>query len=141
MRPGLRNRPLAAEIAALGNLPRTALLARWRDLHGATPPKYVTQDFLIRALATSLQERALGGLACNERKALTALAEGREHPGRKVLKAGTRLYREWRGVSHEVLITDDGCRWREKEFQSLSQVARAITGTRWSGPRFFGLTT
>jgi len=141
MRPRSRKRPLAAEIAALGNLPRAALLARWRDLHGAGPPKYITQDFLIRALATSLQERALGGLARSERKALTALAEGREHPGRKVLKAGTRLYREWRGVSHEVLITDDGCRWREKELQSLSQVARAITGTRWSGPRFFGLTT
>jgi hypothetical protein len=141
MRPRPPNRPLAAEIASLGNLPRAALLARWRDLHGATPPKYVTQDFLIRALATSLQERALGGLARSECKALTALAEGREDPRRKTLKAGTRLYRQWRGVSHEVLITDDGCRWREKDFQSLSQVARAITGTRWSGPRFFGLTT
>jgi hypothetical protein len=141
MRPRSRSRPLAAEIAALGNLPRTALLARWIDLHGAGPPKYVTQDFLIRALATSLQERALGGLARRERKALTALAEGREDLRRKTLKAGTRLYREWRGVSHEVLITDGGCRWREKDYQSLSQVARAITGTRWSGPRFFGLTT
>ena len=141
MCPGSRKRPLATEIAALGNLPRTALLARWRDLHRAGPPKYVTHDFLIRALATSLQERALGGLTGRERKALSALAKGREHPGRKVLKAGTRLYREWRGVSHEVLITDHGCRWREKDFQSLSQVARAITGTRWSGPRFFGLTT
>jgi len=141
MCPGSRKRPLAAEIAALGNLPRMALLARWRDLHGAGPPKYVTQDFLIRALAASLQERALGGLARSECKALTALAEGREDFRRKTLKAGTRLYWEWRGVSHEVLITDNGCRWREKDYQSLSQVARAITGTRWSGPRFFGLTT
>ncbi len=55
------------------------------------------------------------------------------------IKAGTRLYRSWQGVTHEVLVMDSGYSWRGKSYASLSEVARAITGTRWSGPRFFGL--
>ncbi len=82
----------------------------------------------------------MGGLTRSEQRALMTLAAGGKDPRSKALKAGTRLYREWQGVSHEVLITDNGCRWRGKDYRSLSQVARAITGTRWSGPRFFGLT-
>lgn len=135
-----RNRRHAEEIAALGNLSRTALLARWKDLHGADPPKYGTQDLMARALAYTMQEQSRGGLTRSERRALKALVSGRGDPRSKAIKVGTRLYREWRGKSHEVLITDDGCRWRGENYQSLSQVARAITGTRWSGPRFFGLT-
>ena len=53
--------------------------------------------------------------------------------------AGTRLYRSWRGVTQEVLVLESGYSWRDMTYASLSEVARAITGTRWSGPRFFGL--
>ncbi|NIV33564.1 MAG: DUF2924 domain-containing protein [Anaerolineae bacterium] len=138
--PRSRGQTHAAEIGTLGNLSRSVLLARWRNLHGVDPPKHVTQDLLARGLAQSLQEQSLGGLTRSEQRALMTLAAGGKDPRSKALKAGTRLYREWQGVSHEVLITDNGCRWRGKDYRSLSQVARAITGTRWSGPRFFGLT-
>jgi hypothetical protein len=57
----------------------------------------------------------------------------------RVLKPGTRLLREWQGVTHEVIVLEDGVLFRGKRHRSLSEVARAITGSRWSGPRFFGL--
>ncbi len=132
-------REIGREIAVLRALPRSALLARWRGLVGTDPPKRATQDLLIRGLVYTMQEQSFGSLTRSERQALKALASGKEDPRPKSLEAGTRLYREWRGKSHEVLITDEGCRWRGRDYQSLSEVARAITGTRWSGPRFFGL--
>jgi len=129
-----------AEINSLECLSRQALLARWREVHRTEPPKHLSRDLLLRSLTYALQEQSVGGLTKAERKALRSLANdgGNQRP-RAAIRAGTRLYREWQGVSHEVLITDTGCRWRGKDYQSLSEVARAITGTRWSGPRFFGL--
>jgi hypothetical protein len=67
------------------------------------------------------------------------LAQGRTNPSPGALMAGTRLYRSWRGVTQEILVLESGYGWRGKSYASLSEVARAITGTRWSGPRFFGL--
>ena len=110
-----------------------AVTARLRDMivEGEYPP------------GSRLPERVLcetfGISRTPLREALKVLASGKEDPRPKSLEAGTRLYREWRGKSHEVLITNEGCRWRGRDYQSLSEVARAITGTRWSGPRFFGL--
>ncbi len=86
-----------------------------------------------------LQERWLGRLTPAEKKALAALARGKGNPNPGAIKAGTRLYRSWQGVTHEVLVMDSGYIWRDQSYASLSEVARAITGTRWSGPRFFGL--
>lgn len=138
MESRLPNR-LRAEINSLECLTRPALLARWRDVHRTEPPKHLSRDLLLRGLTYALQEQSVGGLTRAERKALRSLAieGGNQRP--RAFRSGTRLYREWQGVSHEVLITDNGCRWRGKDYQSLSEVARAITGTRWSGPRFFGL--
>ena len=127
------------EIGALADLPRPDLVERWVELHGSAPLKTLTKDLLVRGIAYERQVRQRGGLTPAEKKALTALAQGRTDPTPRALKAGTRLYRCWQGVTHEVLVLDRGYGWRGKTCASLSEVARAITGTRWSGPRFFGL--
>ncbi len=129
----------AREIAGLCGLSRTDLVERWVGLHGSPPLKTMTQDLLARGIAYEMQVRQLGGLTAAERKALGALAQGRSNPSPEALKVGTRLYRSWRGVTQEVLVLERGYGWRGKSYASLSEVARAITGTRWSGPRFFGL--
>ncbi len=139
MQPQSSDSGLAGDLCALEDLSRGELLARWIDLHGNNPPRSVRQDFLVRALAYSLEERALGGLMASEQKSLAALAEGKEGPGQNTIKSGTRLYREWHGVTHEVVVSAEGYCWQGHCYNSLSQVARLITGTRWSGPRFFGL--
>ncbi len=90
-------------------------------------------------MAYEMQVRQLGGLTPAERKALGALARGRSNLSPGALKPGTRLYRSWRGITQEVLVLEGSYGWRGKSYASLSEVARAITGTRWSGPRFFGL--
>ena len=129
----------AREIAGLCGLSRADLVERWAGLHGSPPIKTMTQDLLARGIASEMQVRQIGGLTPAERKALGALARGRSNPSPGALKTGTRLYRSWRGVTQEVLVLESGYSWRDKSYASLSEVARAITGTRWSGPRFFGL--
>jgi len=132
---------LEAEIAELGDLPRGDLVERWTSLHGNAPPQRLTQDLLVRNIAYELQARELGGLNAVEKKSLAAFAAGRASLGPKNLPTGTRLYRSWQGVTHEVLVSEGSYSWKGQSYTSLSQVARAITGTRWSGPRFFGVTT
>ncbi len=99
----------------------------------------MTEGLLARGIAYEMQVRQIGGLTPSERKALGALARGRSNPSPRLLKVGTRLYRSWRGITQEILVLESGYSWRGKSYASLSEVARAITGTRWSGPRFFGL--
>ncbi len=139
MKPEPLNVGRAREIAGLCGLSRADLVERWVGLHGSPPIKTMTQDLLARGIAYEMQVRQLGGLTLAERKALGALAQGRPSPSPGALKTGTRLYRSWRGVPQEVLVLESGYSWRDKSYASLSEVARAITGTRWSGPRFFGL--
>jgi len=139
----MKSEPLTAgcarEIAGLCGLSRADLVERWIELHGCPPLKTMTEGLLARGLAYEMQVRWHGGLTPAERKALGALARGRSNPSPGTLKTGTRLYRSWRGVTQEVLVLDGRYSWRDKTYASLSEVARAITGTRWSGPRFFGL--
>jgi len=104
----------------------------------------MSRNVLVRAIAYRIQERALGGLNPSTRRRLdraTAdLAAGRNHsPLAPKIKPGTRLLREWQGNVHEVIVLEKGVEYRGKFWPSLSAVAREITGTRWSGPRFFGL--
>ena len=127
------------EIAGLCGLSRADLVARWVELHGSPPLKTMTEGLLARGIAYEMQVRQIGGLTPSERKALGALARGRPNPSPGSLKAGTRIYRSWRGITQEILVLEGGFSWRSKSYASLSEVARAITGTRWSGPRFFGL--
>ncbi len=139
MKPEPLNAGCAREIAGLCGLSRADLVERWVGLHGSPPIKTMTEGLLARGIAYEIQVRQLGGLTPTEKKALGALAQGRSNSSPGTLKAGTRLYRSWRGVTQEVLVLDGGFSWRGKSYASLSEVARAITGTRWSGPRFFGL--
>jgi hypothetical protein len=100
---------------------------------------------LTRALAYRLQERTFGGLKPSTRRLLERIGEGRSSSqlmrvaAHRKTAPGTVLIREWKGASHRVTVLDDGVIYRGRRHQSLSEVARAITGTRWSGPLFFGL--
>ncbi len=135
---------LASELAGLPGLDRTGLVEQWRNLYGTEPPAYISRSLLIRAIAYRLQENALGGLKPSTRRFLAQVAEnafaGRQPPiSPSTIKPGTRLLREWHGVTHEVIVREDSVTYAGKNYRSLSEVARTITGARWSGPRFFGL--
>jgi hypothetical protein len=136
---------LARELAGLSQLNISALKEHWRKLYGTEPPHRFSHRLLAYSVAYRMQEKALGGLKSVTRRLLTRVAEeaasGRAVSIRSVSKArpGTRLLREWHGVTHEVILLDDGVLFRGKRHRSLSEVARMITGSRWSGPAFFGL--
>jgi hypothetical protein len=125
------------EIVALDALSTPELRLRWSALTG-TPVPRVSPALLRMALAWELQARVHGGLSRETTRTLDQLARGvtRTQPQ----SAGMRLVREWQGRVHVVTVGEDRViRWEERTYGSLSEVARAITGTRWSGPAFFGL--
>ena len=135
---------LGADLEALRELSRGQLKWRWQGLYGSPCPVHLSRLLLLRALAYRMQEQALGGLDPATRRHLARAAEdlaaGRAPAAsRPKIKPGTRLLREWRGVVHEVIVLEGGVQYRDETWPSLSAVAREITGTRWSGPRFFGL--
>jgi hypothetical protein len=136
---------LARAVAGLSTLDAKTLKQQWVAVCGAAPPPGVNRSVLIRALAYRMQERALGGLKPATRRFLRQFADpaqaGRTARGRPsgTVRPGAVLVREWHGTSHQVTVLETGCSWRGKRYRSLSEVAREITGTRWSGPRFFGL--
>jgi len=107
-------------------------------MFGRTPPAALSKDLLGRMIAGRLQEQAFGGLDRESRKFLDGLARHGGSPRRR-LKSGTVLVREYEGQRHTVTVARDGFDWQGTIYPSLSGIARAITGTAWSGPRFFGL--
>jgi len=130
---------LASALAGLSSLDTPALKERWQALFGKDPPHHASRGFLIRAVAYRMQENALGGLKPQTRRLLVRLADGTRNPAAPKLGPGTRLVREWQGVPHQVLVLEDGVVYRGQHYRSLSEVARLITGSRRSGPLFFGL--
>lgn len=127
------------EIAGLDQLSTAGMRQRWIEVTGTASPR-VSARLLRLALAWELQAKRYGGLSRETTRNLDQRARGlsKTAPAR----AGMRLVREWQGRSHVVLIGEDQIiRWNGREWRSLSEVARAITGTRWSGPAFFGLRT
>jgi hypothetical protein len=136
---------VAKALVRLSEVTIFELRGEWRRLHRMLPPMRLSRDLLIRGIIYQLQERAYGGLSKAAARKLEQAAAG--PPGRGAakpappisLKPGTRLVREWHGVTHTALIHADGIEWRGQRYHSLSLVARKITGARWSGPRFFGL--
>ncbi|MEQ9314882.1 MAG: DUF2924 domain-containing protein [Henriciella sp.] len=127
-------------VAEIETMDRPQLVALWQDLFDAAPPKGLSQPFLRRMLAFEIQASAMGGLPKGFRTKLER-AVGEDRPKRSPgLQPGGRLLREWNGVTHVVDVTEQGYRWREQSWRSLSAIAREITGAHWSGPRFFGLT-
>ena len=128
------------DIAALEGLDRTALLARWRLAFGREAPPRLSRALMAKAIAYDIQVKAFGGLSARTIRALKAAVKPGSAPAASRPPArGTRLIREWNGVLHEVEVLDDGYLWRGQRHRSLSAIARAITGTKWSGPRFFGI--
>jgi hypothetical protein len=139
----LDTKKLASELAGLPTLDRKTLIEKWRTLHGTEPPCGVRNNFLMHAIAHRMQEQALGRLKPASRRFLEKAAEDNASKRQMVpvlsIKPGTRLLREWHGVTYEVIIMEDCVYCNGKRYRSLSEVARAITGARWSGPLFFGL--
>ena len=105
----------------------------------------LSRDLLIRGIAYKIQEQAFGGLSKTMRRRLATLTPRLTEDGAPVpvpgivLKPGTKLIREWRGVKCSVLVQKDGFQWRGTTYRSLTTIAKEITGAHWSGPRFFGL--
>jgi DUF2924 family protein len=132
---------IEAEIDLLRSLGLDALRTRWRMTFGALPPPALTKDLLARMIAYRLQEEAFGGLDRATAKLLDAYARGDKSRTELMrrLKPGTVLVREYRGERHTVTVVRDGFVWQGRTYGSLSAIARAITGTAWNGPRFFGL--
>lgn len=128
---------VAVTIAELATLSSDALREHWQRLVGAPAPR-VSPKMLRLALAWEIQARSTAGLARSASQTLDQL--GRSQTRTQAAAAGMRLVREWQGRVHVVTVGEDQViRWDEREWRSLSEVARAITGTRWSGPAFFGL--
>ena len=132
-------------IAALEKREIRELRAEWRKLYRAEPPRRLSRDLILRAIAYRIQEQTHGGLGLATKRRLKALAEELEAKGAAhfdpaiVLKPGTKLVREWHGRSHTVMVTEDGFEFDGQRYRSLTRVARLITGVHWSGPVFFGL--
>jgi hypothetical protein len=137
---------LTAEIASLSKLDTDELRKRWRAMCGKVPSREIGRSLLTRAIAYRLQEWAYGGLKSATCRLLARAAEetasgSARRPQARMAQAGTVLIRQWQGTAHRVTMLDDGVSFNGKRYRSLSEVARAITGSHWSGPRFFGLRT
>lgn len=132
-------------------LDRDACIFTWRRQFGHTPPKHVSLQFMQKALAYEAQLSAFGGHSRAVRSALELAQNGRSAKPRRdvvgrppvtpVLRPGTYLVRQWNGRSYRVEVLENGFRMDGKDYASLSAIAYRITGTKWSGPRFFGLVS
>jgi hypothetical protein len=142
----MTNDPIPARLAALKTTPTPELKAQWRDLFASEPPPF-NRQYLVSRLAYRIQELTYGGLKPETIRRLEKLGEDLDggNPIKRRIRTdikpitGTRLLREWQGVEHVVTVTADGFEWQGRPYQSLSSIARAITGTRWNGWIFFGL--
>jgi len=120
------------------------LRLEWRRLYQTDAPR-ISRDLLILGLGYRLQEIERGGLGKATRRKLRTIAKELRTNGRVGAtpslspKSGARLIREWHGVTHTVTVTEDGFEYAGTSYASLSKIAKKITGTHWSGPRFFGL--
>jgi len=143
--PALDRDTLTPEIAGLSKVSITNLRERCTSLYGKETSGRLGRSFLVRAIAYRLQEQAFGGLKPSTRRLLariakeTAAGTSPKSPPVRKAETGTILVREWQGSAHRVTVLGDGVSFNGKRYRSLSEVAREITGSRWSGPRFFGL--
>ncbi len=134
-----------AGIEHLDAMETAALRITWKEAVGRTPPPHASDDYMRSVIAYRIQEEAGPKLSAATRRRLEKIAAGfdgdssyRPVPSAR-MKAGMKLLREWNGVTHEVSVLAEGFEYRGERHKSLSAIARAITGARWSGPRFFGL--
>jgi hypothetical protein len=139
------NPAVEAELDRLPSAPIADLRKRYRELFRAEPPKAFGPDLLRRSIAYRIQKKAYGGLSRTAQRLLDQLVKqaltrpnGRLELPRRI-KPGSELVRTWKGKSYRVMVMADGFAYDGKTFTNLSEIASAITGTRWNGPRFFGL--
>jgi hypothetical protein len=135
---------LSCGLGEVADLSRDDLVQHWQSHYGCLPPKGVKRQILARAYVHHQQVRKHGALKPAIRKQLLNLVRtGFEGPfkpvSRPLLEEGNRLVRDWQGKTYIVDILPEGFRWQDRTYKSLSAIATEITGTRWSGPRFFGL--
>ena len=141
------NPALEKRLFAIGQLDMDALRQAWADMFGRPPPKSISRRLLGLAAAYYAQAKVYGGLKpAIRRRLLQAVPRKPDTPteaprrkARAALPPGSRLVREWNGRSHTVEVAEHGFLYADRPYRSLSEIARAITGARWSGPRFFGL--
>ena len=131
---------VACEITGLADLDRATLASRWKGLYGRPPPYKLSRQLMEKALAYEIQSKALGGMKASTRRALRSVLTGDKVPAPyRSVAPGTRLIREWNGRTYEIEVIEGGFVWQSQTWRSLSRIAREITGSNWSGPRFFGL--
>jgi hypothetical protein len=136
---------LATQLDSLPKMGKDAISALWRERFQSVPPQQLRRQLMVRILAYRIQEQASRGLSPGARQRLRQMARALEKdPGAEIsaapaFKPGTRLIRQWQDQTHVVTVKDKGYEYRGSQYQSLSEIARLITGTRWSGPLFFGL--
>jgi hypothetical protein len=138
------NAAVEAELDRLRSMPIAGLRGLWRATFKSEPPKAFGPDLLRRSIAYKIQEQSYGGLDRATTRLLKGLiAQFGKSNGRIVLprriRPGAILVRQWKGQSHRVTVLEDAFAYKGAYYESLSQIARLITGTRWSGPKFFGL--
>jgi len=132
-------------LETLANLPRAKLRNRWREEFHDEPPISFGRELLALAIAQARQQRHYGTPAKTIARDLDRLFErvlnesNKSEPLSSLTRPGTILVREWQGITHHVTVVADGYVWDGRQHRSLSKIARAITGTKWNGPRFFGL--
>lgn len=135
---------LEAQLVALRGQPIRALRRAWRTIWQSDAPAVQSADLLFRLMAWRLQADHLGGLTLETQVRLALLRRQVEARTLRVAspvrapQPGVKLVRDWQGTRHEVTVTETGYLYRDTAYTSLSEIARRITGTRWSGPRFFG---
>jgi Protein of unknown function (DUF2924) len=139
--PSFDREAIEVEINRVRSLGVDALRTLWRTTFRSSPPPGFSKDLIARFLCWHMQEQAFGGLDPNTAKHLSGLGRGDRSPADRPrrLKPGAVLLREYQGERHTVTVVANGYVWREATYASLSIIARAITGTAWNGPRFFGL--
>lgn len=139
-----RDDTLAAEIVQLDGLGLGTLRDLWRERLGS-PPHFASTELTRLWLAWELQAKVRGGYELATRRRLKQLSKSSKVDAAPTsaalgaLKPGTVLTREWGGVTHRVMVLEEGFAWAGQNYRSLSEIATRISGTRWSGPRFFGL--
>ena len=137
-----RRRSIDIDLEGLVDRPRDALVDIWIEAFDERAPRGISQPLLARLLAYDLQVRAKGGLGPRLEKRLLAMAAGEApRPAAPKLRPGAQLLRTWNGVTHRVDVVEEGYRYRDETYASLSAIAKRIAGAHWSGPRFFGLAS
>lgn len=132
---------ISAQIERLISMTPAEVRAEWRRVFGHPAQPAFGTALTVRAIAARYQEKAFGGLTKAEMRVLEGQVRKNERKPRAatVVKPGTWLSRTWHGEVHEVVVLERGYEYRGSRHQSLSAIARTITGAKWSGPRFFGL--